>query len=134
MVRRAIQFSDRVSVVLKTIELTKVTEVKLSKPLLHLDEIAANEWRLTYSVGFIDDFKLIEGIQFEDREMILVGLKEDNEYVVMNSVPCKLIPVSADIGMFHIEQDARGNYKVVYNSDLVSISNQYLHLSVIREE
>lgn len=59
MTRRAIEIvgTDQV------LELSKVTAVKTSNNMIHLDQLPDGTWRLIYNGNMIPDFKLIDSFK-----------------------------------------------------------------------
>jgi len=59
MTRRAIKIVGTNHV----LELSKVTAVKTSKNMFHLDELEDGTWRLIFNGNMIPDYKLIESFK-----------------------------------------------------------------------
>ena len=45
------------------LELSKVTAVRTSKRMIHLDELPDGTWRLIYNGEMIPDFTVVEGLR-----------------------------------------------------------------------
>lgn len=45
-----------------TLELSKVTAVKISQRMIHLDELPDGTWRLIYNGNHIPDFSIVTGL------------------------------------------------------------------------
>lgn len=54
-----------------TLELSKVTSVKTSQRMIHLDELPDGSWRLIYNGDHIPDFTKVTGLTIirEDKEV-----------------------------------------------------------------
>ncbi len=53
----------------KSVVLSKVTEVKLDKPMLNLEQLADGTFRLIYSTGLITDIDKVLGLRFVKDEL-----------------------------------------------------------------
>lgn len=45
------------------LELSKVTSVKTTKNMIHLDQLDDGTWRLIYNGNMIPDFKIVESLR-----------------------------------------------------------------------
>lgn len=45
------------------LELSKVTSVKTTKNMIHLDQLEDGTWRLIYNSNMIPDFKIVESLR-----------------------------------------------------------------------
>jgi hypothetical protein len=144
MTRRAILIrQEREAEINDTVlELSKVTEVKIDKMLFHLDSLSDGTWRLCYSSAFVTDIKELNSIAINTVEKTFhythTAMKTIDG-VIKHSVSrdqykVKLILVDSDVPMIHLEEDARGNWRLLYSKEYINKSSPWIELFIDRDD
>lgn len=143
MTRRAILIrQEREAEINDTVlELSKVTEVKIDKMLFHLDSLSDGTWRLCYSSAFTIDIKELNSIAINtvEKTFYTCNVKKVTDGRVMQTTSremykVKLIPVDSDVPMIHLEEDARGNWRLLYSKEYINKSSPWIELFIDRDD
>lgn len=109
-----------------TLELSKVTSLKLDRRMIHLDELPDGTWRLTYNAFQFPDLTKLQALKIEAGKLIAVGCDIELEML-------KPVAVKTDVKMIHMDQLPNGKWKLIYNAQHIPNFADVQEFHIIRE-
>lgn len=110
-----------------TLELSKVTSLKIDRRMIHLDELSDGTWRLTYNSFQFPDLSRLQALKIEAGKLIAVGCGIELEML-------KPVAVKTDVKMIHMDELPNGKWKLIYNAQHIQNFAEVQEFHFIREE
>jgi hypothetical protein len=117
-------------------ELSRVSCVKIEKEVFHLDQFKNGTWRLTYTdslIPHIDRFNRLIINQVEKKIEVWQKDIEGTSGKIRELSLKSIIKTGSEVGMLHIEPDARGNYRILVSPGLINDFKLFDGLLMLRE-
>jgi hypothetical protein len=118
-----------------TLELSKVTAVRLRARMIYFDELPDGTWRLTYNSEMIPDYTVITALTLAN----LVGKKLRDASVTLEGLGVtlpisKACAIDSPARMIQFDLLRDGTWLMLYSRDLMPDIAQVTALKLIRED